>query len=442
MTKNSETISVASASRILWRSWAITSMIPVAALILSIFLKAVWLPIILFTSVLFLYPAIRQNNDTDAPVCMLMPFVTTRMLFWSAVVMVACNLLYANGFYDIWFVTYNVNHPYIPSLVIFPIGTVVFGWAMFRGYNLGFCVRCRIRSGSPAERGFIGRMFSQEGHYQVRFMFWLSLAMSVVSTLYYFLFYIDVDLNTPDKFFFVWVPTIFFSLALVYMALRYFNLWAYYSQSPQANSVSRGKSSSLRYLIFCEEKIFLGVDHDPDGLLGSGDRLDTPAALTFFYRREMPKAEATRCFRELSGIKDFKLRPMYVSNTTSGIVRTFHYIVELPSLSATDGSMLSGEWFTMGQFERLLNSNSLMPVLASEFHRLYTVTMAWKTFDSTGRRRYQIRHYRPTFRLKGIIDWDVDFNDPVWLYVDNNNENSAFFRLKKFWSKHVSGIKV
>lgn len=437
----SDTITIASASRQLWRTWMVSTVIPILALILSLFVKATWLPLFLFASVLTIYPLIRSNNEAESPVCMLLPFVMTRVLFWSAVVMVVCNILYANGFYDKWFLTYNFNHPYIPSLVMFPIGVVVFGWAMFRKFNFGYCVRCRIRSGSIAERGFVGRLFSQEGQYQVRFMFWLSVAMSAVSIIYYFVFYINVDLNTPDKFIFVWVPTIFFGLALIYMALRYFNLWAYYSQSPQAKDVNRGKSSSLRYLIFSEEHIFLGLDHDPDGILGSGDRLDTPATLSFFYRREIPKAEASRCFRELSGIMEFKLRPMYVSTTTSRNVRTFHYIVELPSLSTTADSRLSGEWFTLGQFERLLNSNALMPALASEFHRLYTVTMAWKTYDSNGRRRYEIRNYRPTFRFKGIIDWDVDFNDPVWLYVDNNNENNSFFRLKRFWSKYVSGIK-
>lgn len=72
-------------------------------------------------------------------------------------------------------------------------------------------------------------------------------------------------------------------------------------------------------------------------------------------------------------------------------------------------------------------------MLASEIHRLHTITMAWKTYDAEGRRLYKVKNYHPIFRLDGICDWDVDFNSPKWLDVARLNEDKRFFRLRKLW---------
>ena len=83
---------------------------------------------------------------------------------------------------------------------------------------------------------------------------------------------------------------------------------------------------------------------------------------------------------------------------------------------------------------------ALSPLLSTEINRLYTVAMMWKTYDREGRRLYRIKNYRPMFRINGIQDWDVDFNDPHWLYIARNNEDKPFFRLRKWWQKNISGI--
>ena len=79
--------------------------------------------------------------------------------------------------------------------------------------------------------------------------------------------------------------------------------------------------------------------------------------------------------------------------------------------------------------------------MATEIHRLYTITMAWKTYDSEGRRLYKVKNYRPAFRLNGICDWDVDFNSPQWLQVARFNEDKPFFKIRRFWKKRISGEK-
>lgn len=73
-----------------------------------------------------------------------------------------------------------------------------------------------------------------------------------------------------------------------------------------------------------------------------------------------------------------------------------------------------------------------------EFNRLFKVAMAWKAYDINGCRKYRVKNYKPMFRLHGIIDWDVDFNNPRWLEVAHNNEDHFLFRFKRLWSRLMS----
>ena len=45
-------------------------------------------------------------------------------------------------------------------------------------------------------------------------------------------------------------------------------------------------------------------------------------------------------------------------------------------------------------------------------------------------------------RKKRLDDIDVDFNDPVWLMIADDNEDRPFFQLRKLWRKYVSGENI
>jgi hypothetical protein len=81
-------------------------------------------------------------------------------------------------------------------------------------------------------------------------------------------------------------------------------------------------------------------------------------------------------------------------------------------------------------------------MLASEIKRIYTITMAWKTYTRDGKRLYSIKNYVPTFRLKDLKNWDVDYNDITWINIADNNEDKRFFVLKKLWRKYFSGTDL
>ena len=427
------------AVRSLWRVWAFSMGAPILVIVLGLWISLAWLPVLAFLLEFILFLRIRINRNAELPTCYLMPFVMSRILFWSGLIMLIIDQLNVHGYSERWFELVNPNLPYIPILVLAPVTAVIAGWAVWRKHNLRFCEDCRMRFGTPAERGFLGKMFSQEGRYQVEFTMTLGIILTVVEYLYYFLAYINVNINTSDKFFFVWLPTIFYGVSLVTMALKYISLWSYYDQEITGNNVRRPDTTQLRYLIFDNEKLYLV---EPDNVLSPLSRgLDTPATITLNRREDVPLYEARQYFQQLEVGSDFELRLMYKSIDAGGDSNVFHYIVTLTDPNSIADSRLRGNWYTLPELERLLNSNSLSSMLAAEIHRLYTITMAWKTYDRSGRRLYKIKNYRPTFRLRNIQNWDVDFNDPHWLRVAVNNQDKPFYQVKRFWRRYVNGIQ-
>ena len=112
------------------------------------------------------------------------------------------------------------------------------------------------------------------------------------------------------------------------------------------------------------------------------------------------------------------------------------------STSEVSGLSLPGEWYTQNELRDMVDNRRLAPLLMSEIDRLYTVIMAFKTYDSNGRRLYDIKHYKPSFRLRDIANLIVDYNDPQWLYVAKDNEDKPFYNFKRFWRRYVRGISM
>ena len=129
------------------------------------------------------------------------------------------------------------------------------------------------------------------------------------------------------------------------------------------------------------------------------------------------------------------MRFMYKSTDVSGMNNIYHFICCLENPEVMEHSRYQGKWYSLSQLQRLLYNHELAPMLATEIHRLYTITMAWKTYDSDGRRLYKIKNYRPNFRLNGICDWDVDFNNSHWLEVARLNEDKPFYRFRKLFQR-------
>lgn len=424
----------------LWLHWVMGTGSLALPILLGYFIPLKWLPIVLLLEIIGLYYYIRSSAES-APRCYLILNTCARALILSAVIMLIINIAFASGaihsLYDAD--TLNREIPFIPTLIISPTAFFFATIATIRKSRQAFCQNCIIRYGSAAERGFIGAIYKQEGNRQSELLTWLTGIISLFDWGYYLMYYINVNFNRPDTFFFVVIPVGFYLLSLIYTALRYSGLLSYYSREAIGAARQRGAITQLRFLVVHDNSIFLAPD-DPEQ---TSSRLDTPYTLTIHYCKDIPDDTVKDYFCNIAQAQDGTIRYIYTSESGNldGTIR--HYIATIANKDDIDYSLHpTGQWYTFYQLKQMINARKLAPLLRAEIVRIYTTVMTWKSYDENGHRLYKIKNYRPTFHLQQLPDWNVDFNDNRWLFIAANNEDRRFFKLRRFFKRLLFGRKI
>ena len=230
------------------------------------------------------------------------------------------------------------------------------------------------------------------------------------------------------------------------MSLRYLGIYRYYSQDLEGSMHRRGPVTRARFLIIHDNKLLVRVpdhSHDADSIIDlSRIKADTPAEMSLPFRRDLPLSEAESYLEAILPITGANVRFLYSNTEWNVDCNMFHFIVNVDDSTASKltETVKGGMWVTLHQYNDMLRAGGIDSILASEIHRIYTVSMAFKTYDSRGRRLYPIKHYRPTFRLSDVINYKVDFNDRLWLHVARCNQDQPLYRLRSFWRRHVNGL--
>ncbi|MBO4956058.1 MAG: hypothetical protein J6C77_06645 [Muribaculaceae bacterium] len=428
----------------LWHNWLLGYGAITLLILMSLWMRPLWLPFVAFALQGILFVLIRRNRAKELPACYILPFIVSRVLFWTGVTMVLINFFYLSGSAENFLNSWNPEIPFITVLITSPVATAIAGWGFFRQHNLSFCRDCRMRNGTPAERGFLGKLYTQEGTYQVGTLFILSALVATASWIYYFVMYMNDELTPLDRFFYIWLSVLIWIVSSAYLALRYLGLLGYYNQNVQGSIVRHGRSSRLRFLLFCEDKIaLLRPESDPNRVIDLDEKLDTPTQTYISRRDNVSVYDAQQYLLALTHLKPpVDMRFMYSNIVGNAECNIFHYLCFLTpeqrdELSAQNTRI---EWFDLSDIVSAVNHKTVAPLFAAEMVRLHTVAMAWKTYHSNGRRRYSIKNYKPTFRFADIHKWDVDYNNPMWTYVADNNQDTPFYHCRRFWRKYVNGI--
>lgn len=430
---------------IIWLNWVIAVGAILLTIVLSLWVKATALPLIAFGFEIVLFALIKRNREARVPICYLLPFVATRALFWSAVVMIIINIMYSRWFVGHFFDPGEINLqiPFIAQLILAPITLVTAIWARFYRKEMSFCRDCKIRFGTPAERGFLGKLFTQEANYQMRCLIVVSAISTVLTWSYYFMSYVNVNLSKADKFFFVWNTVLVFIATVIYLGIRYLGLWSYYCHSENRNSFQLGATTKLRYIMLWDDYVCLqSPEPDADSMMPEEDKTDTPVKLTLTFRQNVTLFDARRNFEAISGLSGTDVRFMYSTMSTNADCNIFHYLCFLTDEQKArfDAKSERCHWYKINEVAEMINSHAMAPIMSAELMRLHSITMSWKTYTPEGKRRYKIKNYKPTFRLRDIKKSDVDYNDHRWLFVAHNNEDTPFYRLRCLWRKYVNGI--
>lgn len=429
----------------LWTNWLEGSGAITLLVILSLWVKPLYLPFIAFGMMAVLYYQIRRNREIRLPSCYILPFVVTRVLFWTGLVMILLNLVYntplAGYFLDISKI--NRDIPFICVLITSPITTVIAGYSYLRRHRGSFCRDCQMRNGTPAERGFLGMVYTQVGMYQVGMLFWLSAVPAIIGWIYYALLYVNTDLSLPDKFVFFIIPFLLWLFAAIYLGVRYIGLWGYYKQNIEGSLERHGAYTLVRCIVIWDN--YIGVcppETDADKKISLDDKSDTPLSIYINRVESLSPIQAESYFTNFSGVRHPDMRFMYANLVGNADCNILHYLCFLDDSQKDDFEkhFPSCRWLTLNEVANMINNHKLAPLMSSEIIRLHTIAMAWKTYDSKGRRRYKIKNYRPTFRICDIHKWDIDYNDPQWLYIADNNQDTPLHALRYFWRKYISGV--
>ena len=419
----------------LWVNWIIGA----GALALGLFfprlihylgIPKLWLPLPIFLMSYGIAFYERHLRSMKGQGCTAVLHVSGLTLFWSALIMLTINILNSKMLLDGWIDWSNANReiPFITCLILFPVLTVVCLWVMSRGYMQNMADGYRARHGIVQGNGAVATLLSIETRFQVKTMLYVSLALNLVEWWYYLVYYININMNRPDVFFFNWLPISLFILSLFFMSSRYRSLAAMIG--PIA-IVSRENGTAVRFILISGDKILLSPD--------SFGRWDTPAVTNLPPLDSNNEKAIGNAFEKISGTDDFSLRYLYDTGIP-GEIDILHYAVFLPDQLNFE-NWNDARWMAIDEIDRIIKSHGMAAEFTDEIYRIFTITITWKTYDSSGKRIYPIKNYRPSFKIRDMKDWDVDYSDLHWLDVARNNQDKPFYRARRIWRK-MTGYKA
>ena len=414
----------------LWRNWAISYGALTLPMVLAFFLPRITIPFILLIEAYLLTAYSRAKGRMALGSCAHILIVTRRVLAISGIIMIGILVLYTDRVIPTVFrvETFNADIPFIICLVMTPVQVIVGGLRLAFGERNARCRRCKERHKAYAPDTAIVHIYFRESRYQLQILLAISLVLGAIEYWYYFARYINVNLNPQDLFIFNVLPLIAYLLSLFFLGGRYATIEHLYD-SMYGHRTENTRATRVRFLVFSGDELMVALQ--PNG------RWDTPFSDTIGYSDNLGDHRAAVMFSDQSGIAKPSVKYLFTNATFATDNNVIHYAVFLtPEQRETLGA--DKMWFTAYMIDQALHTRALEPLLAQELYRIHTITMAWKTYDREGKRLYPIRHYRPTFRLRDLPEWNVDYDDDHWVFVSRFNQDRSFFRLRKAWLKFTS----
>ena len=415
----------------LWQEWLYSYGAITMCIVLSFVIPKFFLPLAVLLMSWLLSRYVMPWRGSHKLQCVRVTSLTSRVLLFTALIMVGCIACahYAPLRHFFYGEDLNPKSPYVTALIIFPVSTVVMAYGLFTHSQARSCVECKLRLGMSPEDDLTDNIFHREARFQLRLLFVIGLALSVVNWAYYFLNYRNVNMNGVDKYFFLVVPVILFIISLFYIGRRYHEAIANIDAIYRSGSKTH---TELRFLVLHGDLMLLDSIGDPEtGTL----EIDTPYSQSIKHTESVSTEQARTAFAKLTGITDFTLRPLYNNVTRDLRSNVFHFAVVLPEEMDVAKMGIKGEWNTIDEVNRLWKYQVLSTSLAAEVNRIVTITMAWKTYDRNGYRIYPMKHYQPNFRLSDFKNWDVDYSDLSWIEVAANNQDRPLFHVRRFMKR-------
>lgn len=342
----------------------------------------------------------------------------------------------------LWLGLALLHLPFVP-MVLFQAPFMALLIYLFEQRNIQppFCQQCVIKRGGIWERNLLGDYTRLEAYNIIRILLFGALIVAAVAWVL-FLWGIDTQ-SRLGRYFYLFFPTALCVALILFETVRRWLLEMAIHPSGkglQVNSVNDKKNSFgvIRIIAIGQEKLFL-IEHGKDELvLYASSGLDIP--LYYFYTDYCwtQEEEQRRTFHFIQ--KELHIDTPNLKHLNSTIIektrhRVGHYILFLSDKDIPKMERYPGRWYTVEEIARLNREHRLHPLFRECYARLCTVVNAARTYHMNGERRYPIRGYKPAFTLRHLQELNIEFDDPIWLYVSRHNEDRLLGRIDLWFQK-------
>lgn len=348
----------------------------------------------------------------------------------------------------LWLGLALLHLPFVP-MVLFQAPFMALLTYLFEQRNIQppFCQQCVIKRGGIWERNLLGDYTRLEAYYIIRILLFGSLIVAAVAWVL-FLWGIDTQ-SRLGRYFYLFFPTALCVALILFETIRRWLLEM--AIHPSGNGSlqlvtpvdSGGKQhfyGIIRILTIWQEHIFL-IERQSSSIKdiwNCGTGLDIPIQYPYTDYCMTTKEERQMTYRMVQkelNLEQFDLRHLNSTNSENRLHRVGHYILFLSDKDMPKMNRYPGRWYTVEEIARLNREHRLHPLFRECYARLCTVVNAARTYRMNGERRYPIRGYKPAFTLRHLQELNIEFDDPIWLYVSRHNEDRLLGRIDLWFQK-------
>lgn len=427
----------------MWKNLSVSLLVIIFMMAVSKLLPPICSPLVSLGCAAYLYTTIYNNRRSERHICVLMPYTVFVSLLAYAFITIIGNLLQLWAFVKVPEEFVFFSSPFIPSLIMNPVGLICVIIIYIRRRHLSICTECKLARGASAmATSRMGSIYTRESYLQLRNLILVFGLLTAVMWVYYLVFYIKINANARDWYIFTWFNVIVFLLDELYFMFRYFNLYLDLRENDEIISEEEisnmSASTYVRYYVICENNVYV----DPHAVVDYAayrEVIDTPFQ-TLRSVNGVNVSEVKRIITQMTGIADGELRFFFgrksPTNPNHSLLRYFYFVNPLP-----DGSLptlrTDGEWMDYNLVQKLYSTapGRLAPLSVHDTTRLATIILTEKIFDENGYRKNKLKSYNPNFTLFDVKNSTLDFQDDKWIRISLFNSDTPFYGLKRFWRR-------
>lgn len=344
----------------------------------------------------------------------------------------------------LWLGLALLHLPFVP-MVLFQAPFMALLTYLFEQRNIQppFCQQCVIKRGGIWERNLLGDYTRLEAYNIIRILLFGALIVAVVAWAL-FLWGIDTQ-SRLGRYFYLFFPAALCVALILFETIRRWLLEMTIHPSGKGGKLATNAKGGMdnflgiiRIIVIGQEKIFLIERQSYKEIWNSGSGLDIPIqhyySKHYLSQKEIAQQTSQVIKKELN-IEYLNVKHLNSVISENRLRHINHYILFLSDKDIPKMDRYPGRWYTVEEITRLNREHRLHPLFRECYARLCTVVNAARTYRMNGERRYPIRGYKPAFTLRHLQELNIEFDDPIWLYVSRHNEDRLLGRIDLWFQK-------